>query len=101
VQLRDTTVVKQLERYLGDADRHARGNAAFVFVSLGDDRGFDAIRSILQDRSSPRPVGQGTMGNWTVEGQIASDRYYAAHLFGDLKDVRAVSILIPTIGSWS
>jgi HEAT repeat protein len=97
VRLRDTTTLKQLEHYLGDVDRHVRGNAAFVFASLGDDRGFDAIRSILQDRSSERPVGQGTMGNWTVEGQIASDRYYAAHLFGDLKDVRAVPILIPLL----
>jgi HEAT repeat protein len=42
-------------------------------------------------------MGQGTMGNWSVEGQIASDRYYAAHLFGDLKDVRAVPILIPLL----
>ena len=37
------------------------------------------------------------MGNWTMEGQIASDRYYAAHLFGDLKDVRAVPILLPLL----
>lgn len=97
VRLRDTFVLKQLEPYLGDADRHVRGNAAFIFASLGDDRGFDAIRSILQDRSTQRPVGQGTMGNWTMEGQIASDRYYAAHLLGDLKDVRAVPILLPLL----
>lgn len=97
VKLRDTSVLKQLEPYLLDADRHVRGNAAFVFASLGDERGFEAIRSILEDRSSQRPVGQGTMGNWTVEGQIESDRYYAAHLFGDLKDVRAVPILIPLL----
>lgn len=93
----DSSVLKQLEPLLVDADRHVRGNAAFVFASLGDERGFDAIRSILQDRSSQRPMGQGTLGNWTVEGQIASDRYYAAHLFGDLKDVRAVPILIPLL----
>ena len=98
VRLRDTTILKQLEPYLGDMDRHVRGNAAFVFASLGDDRGFDAICSILQDRSSPRPEGQGMPGgNWSVEAQITSDRYYAAHLFGDLKDVRAVPILIPLL----
>ena len=96
-QCRDTGVLRQLEPYLADADRHIRGNAAFVFASLADERGFDAIRSILQDRSSQRPMGQGTMGNWSLEGQIASDRYYAAHLFGDLKDVRAVPILIPLL----
>lgn len=98
VRLRDTTILKQLEPFLGDVDRHVRGNAAFVFASLGDDRGFAVIRSILQDRSSQRPEGQGMPGgNWSVEAQIASDRYYAAHLFGDLKDVRAVSILIPLL----
>jgi HEAT repeat protein len=32
-----------------------------------------------------------------VAAQIASDRYYAAHLFGDLKDSRAVPILIPLL----
>ncbi len=36
-------------------------------------------------------------GNWSVDAQIAADRYYAAHLFGDLKDVRAVAILIPLL----
>lgn len=97
VELRDTTILKPLEPYLADVDRHVRGNAAFVFASLGDDRGFDAMRAILQDCSTQRPEGQGTMGNWTVEAQIASDRYYAAHLFGDLKDVRAVPILIPLL----
>lgn len=97
VRLRDKSVLKQLEPCLVNADRHVRGNAAFVFASLGDERGFDTILSILQDRLSERPRGQGTMGNWSVEGQIASDRYYAARLFGDLKDVRAVPILIPLL----
>jgi HEAT repeat protein len=98
VRLRDKTVLKLLEPYLRDEDRHVRGNAAFVFASLGDDRGFDVIRAILQDRLSSRPEGQGMPGgNWTGEAQIASDRYYAAHLFGDLKDVRAVPILIPLL----
>lgn len=98
VRLRDTTILKQLEPYLGVVDRHVRGNAAFVFASLGNDRGFDVIRAILQDRSSQRPEGQGMPGgNWSVDAQIAADRYYAAHLFGDLKDVRAVAILIPLL----
>ena len=29
--------------------------------------------------------------------QIREDRYYAAHLFGDLRDVRAVPILVPLL----
>ena len=97
VKLHDKTVLDPLEPFLKDEDRHVRGNAAFVFAGLGDDRGFEVIRAILQDRSD-RLAGQGLPGgNWSVSAQIASDRYYAAHLFGDLKDTRAVPILIPLL----
>lgn len=93
----DRAVLEQLETYLKDEDRHVRGNAAFVFAALGDDRGFGVIASILKDRVD-RPEGQGMPGgNWSVPAQIASDRYYAAHLFGDLKDSRAVPLLIPLL----
>jgi hypothetical protein len=34
---------------------------------------------------------------YRVEAQIATDRYYAAHLLGDLKDPRAVPELIPLL----
>lgn len=97
VSLHDAIVLERLKTYLNDDDRHVRGNAAFVFAALGDDRGFEAISSILKDRSD-RPEGQGTPdGNWSAAAQISSDRYYAAHLFGDLKDARAVPILIPLL----
>jgi HEAT repeat protein len=93
----DPAVLAQLEPYLRDEDRHVRGNAAYVFAALGDDRGFEAIAAILKDRSA-RPEGQGRPGgNFSVSAQIANDRYYAAHLFGDLKDSRAVPILIPLL----
>ena len=93
----DRAVLEQLETYLKDEDRHVRGNAAFVFAASGYDRGFGVIASILKDRSD-RPEGQGIPGgNWSVPAQIASDRYYAAHLFGDLKDSRAVPILVPLL----
>ena len=36
-------------------------------------------------------------GNWTVQAQIRADRYYAAHLLGDLKDPRGVDVLIPLL----
>jgi len=36
-------------------------------------------------------------GRYHLEQQIRADRYYAAHLFGDLKDRRAVPILIPLL----
>ncbi|MGB7548634.1 MAG: HEAT repeat domain-containing protein [Terracidiphilus sp.] len=98
VKLHDMTVLKRLEPLLKDEDRHVRGNAAFVFAGLGDNRGFEVILAILQDRSSVRPETQGIpFGNWTLQGQIASDRYYAVHLLGDLKDARAVPILIPLL----
>jgi HEAT repeat protein len=96
VALQDTSVLRDLEPSLSNEDRHIRGNAAFIFVSLGDDRGFQAIKAILDDRSN-RPYGQGVPGNWTLHEQIRADRYYAAHLFGDLKDAKAVPILIPLL----
>jgi HEAT repeat protein len=98
VELRDKTVLESLEPFLRDEDRHVRGNAAFIFAGLGDGRGFEVIRAILADRSSDRAEGQGIpWGRWSLYGQIAADRYYAVHLFGDLKDARAVPILIPLL----
>ena len=97
VKTHDHAVLEQLEPCLMDRDRHVRGNAAFVFAALGDDRGFEVIARILKDRLD-RPEGQGIPGGgWSLSAQIASDRYYAAHLFGDLKDSRAVPILVPLL----
>lgn len=36
-------------------------------------------------------------GSSSARLQIRDDRYYAAHLFGDLRDARAVPILIPLL----
>jgi hypothetical protein len=96
VDLNDESVLPQLTDYLTNEDRHVRGNTAFIFARVGDDRGFQVLSEILEDRSE-RPKGQGVNGNWTLQAQIASDRYYAAHLFGDLKDSRGVPILIPLL----
>jgi hypothetical protein len=97
VDRRDTSVLPPLEPWLSHDDRHIRGNVAFVFAGLNDPRGFRIIADILTDRSD-RPPGQGISGGsgdgrYRVERQIAADRYYAAHLFGDLRDRRAVPIL--------
>ena len=35
-----------------------------------------------------------TAGNWSLQAQIREDRYYAAHLLGDLKDAQAVPVLV-------
>jgi hypothetical protein len=93
----DRDAIVELETWLTHDDRHLRGNAAVVIGWLGDPRGFNIIAEILADRS-PRPPGQGISGGkWSVQAQIRADRYYAAHLLGDLKDPRGVALLIPLL----
>ena len=101
VARRDLRVLPLLMAWLSHEDRHVRGNAAFVFGGLGDSRGLQVIVDILGDRSD-RPEGQGAVtassdGRFRVQRQIASDRYYAAHLLGDLRDSRAVTVLVPLL----
>jgi hypothetical protein len=100
-QRRDPSVLPSLTDWLTHEDRHIRGNTAFIFGSLGDPRGFTTISGILGDRSD-RPEGQGiptasSDGRYHVARQIAADRYYAAHLLGDLRDPRGVSVLVPLL----
>jgi HEAT repeat protein len=100
----DRRVLKDLEPWLSVEDRHLRGNAAFVFARLGDRRGFETLRFMLADYSY-RPEGQGIPGGsfnmeaaaWWLPSQIRADRYYAVHLFGKLKDRRAVAVLTPLL----
>ena len=98
VDRHDASVLPSLAGWLSHEDRHLRGNAAFIVAGLGDARGFQVITDILSDRSD-RPEGQGiptasSDGRYRVARQIAADRYYAAHLLGDLRDPRAVPILV-------
>jgi HEAT repeat protein len=103
-QLGDVRALQVLEPWLGHEDRHLRANAAFVYASLGDARGFETLRGILTDRSY-RPEGQGVPGGsfnpgqpqWWLPGQIRADRYYAVHLLGQLKSARAVEMLLPLL----
>src|SRR5579863_881954 len=98
VAANDTRVLPQLETWLTHKDRELRGNAAFIFARLGDPRGFDVIAAILDDRSEDRKVHIiSSGGQRNVQGQINQDRYYAAHLLGDLKDPRAIPILVPLL----
>ena len=91
-------VLPRLEPWVRYEDMRRRGNAAFVFARLGDDRGVQVIRAILEDRSSKRAVFEiDSAGHPSPARQIRADRYYAAHLFGDLKDLRAVPILVPLL----
>ena len=94
----DPRVLPRLESWLTHEDRHLRGNAAFLLSRLGDGRGFGVIVAILNDRSETREVHTiSSTGRPYVEGQIREDRYYAAHLLGDLKDARAIPILVPLL----
>ena len=93
VELHDASVLTRLEGWLTNDDRHLRGNAAFVFASLGDPRGLDVITAMLSD-ASERHQGQGIGGGlWSLAGQIGADRYYAVHLLGELRDARAIPVL--------
>ena len=98
VALHDKSVLPRLEPWIRCEDMRRRGNAAFVFASLGDDHGFQVIKAILEDRSPERAVFEmDSTGQPSPGLQIRADRYYAAHLFGDLRDARAVPILIPLL----
>lgn len=98
VALHDKNVLLRLEPWLRCEDMRRRGNAAFIFARLGDDRGFQTIVSILDDRSIKRAIeARDDTGEPSPKMQIRDDRYYAAHLLGDLKDKRAVPILIPLL----
>ena len=97
VAANNTNVLPELQSWLAHEERHLRGNAAFVFDGLGASRVFDVIAAILRDYSE-RWEGQGIPGGrWSIQGQIRADRYYAAHLLGDLKDPRAIPILVPLL----
>lgn len=95
VARRDASVLASLTDWLGHENRRTRGNVAFIFAGLGDPRGFQIITEILADRSD-RPVQPDERG--PVAQQIRSDRYYAGHLLGELRDPRAVPILIALLG---
>jgi len=101
VERGDQSVLPLLVPWLDHQDRHVRGNTALVFGGLGDPRGLQVISGILADRSD-RPEGQGMSGTssdgrYHVQQQVAADRYYAAHLLGDLRDPNGVSILVPLL----
>jgi HEAT repeat protein len=95
----DRRAIADLEAWLTHEDRHLRGNVALVLGRLGDPRGFDTIVQMLADRSErpPGQGGEGRSGGWSAQAQIRSDRYYAAHLLGLLKDPRGLDVLIPLL----
>jgi HEAT repeat protein len=106
--------LSSLEPWLAHEDRHVRGNVAYLFAKLGDGHGLATIEGILTDDSADRRVEwQGVSfsfaGNYeeamaaflrspaALRAQIKTDRYYAVHLLGKLRDRRAVDVLIPLL----
>jgi len=96
VDRHDLSVLPSLVDWLTNEDRHIRGNVAFIFAGLGDPRGLQVITDILTDRSDRPHPGVGG-GKRTLQAQIIQDRYYAVHLLGELRDPRAIPILIPLL----
>lgn len=92
----DESALSALESWLGNESRHERCIAAFVFAGLGNDRGLEVIVAVLNDESDRSDTGT-VAGNWSLWAQIRTDRYYAVHILGELKDKRAVPILIPLL----
>jgi hypothetical protein len=103
-----------LEPWLDHRDRHIRGNVAYLFAQVGDKRGLATLLEILADESPDRKVEwQGISFSYTgnadeamakflrspaaLRAQIVTDRYYAVHLLGKLRDKRAVETLIPLL----
>ena len=102
VTANDRSVLLRLEPWLRHKDRCLRGNAAYIFARLGDPRGFDVTVALLGDRSADREVHfvavnplTGLILGRSLPLQIRQDRYCAGHLLGELKDPRAIPILLP------
>ena len=97
VAAHDVNVLPKLESWLTHEDRHLRGNAAILYGARGDPRGFDVIVAILNDRSE-RAEAQGIPGGrWSPPGQIRGRPMLPAHLLVDMKDPRAIPILLPLL----
>lgn len=102
----DRSVLGALEGWLAHEDRHIRANVAFVFASFGDPRGLRTLEAIAKDRT-PRPWGQGVptapsnmSEGWQLRptaAQTKSDRYYAVHVLGALRDKGALRTLLPLL----
>jgi HEAT repeat protein len=92
----DKSALPALESWLSNEDRHERCVAAFVFAGLGNGRGLELIIAVLDDMSDRSDTGV-VSGNWSLQAQIRSDRYFAVHVLGELKDKRAVPILVPLL----
>jgi HEAT repeat protein len=116
VERADPRAPRMLESWLKHEDRHIRGNVGFIYAKFGDPRGLATIVGILDDYSGERRVEWqgGSLLSGTNESpeqamerflrspgalraQIKTDRYYAVHLLGELRDAHAVDVLLPLL----
>jgi hypothetical protein len=51
VALHDANVLSGLAGWLTNEDRRARGNPAFIFAEMGDDRGFEVMEGSVENRT--------------------------------------------------
>lgn len=87
-------IIPKMEKHLAETDRRRRCNAGLVLAGLGDKRGLAIIIRELEDKQ-PRPTDMiRSNGKPYPEGQIRTDRCYAAHVLGRLRDKEAVPVLI-------
>jgi HEAT repeat protein len=99
VALKDKRTVPAMLKLLKSQDRPERCNAGRVLAGLGNDQGLFAVIAELKDKK-PRPARDGGItsnGRPDTLGQMRQDRYYAAHVLGQIGDKRAVPALIEVL----
>jgi HEAT repeat protein len=117
VQRGDPRVLSVLQPWLKHDDRRIRGNVAYIFAEFGDARGLETLFEILDDISEQRTVRLDGIPSILMSTEesfeearervlkspaalrstIKSDRYYAVHLLGELRNPDAVEMLIPLL----
>ena len=91
IEAGDPRIVQEIEDLLSHKQRCRRCNAGVVLAGLGDERGLQAIVAELRD-TGPRAASE--VSPSSKSDPVASDRYYAVHVLGQLGDKRAVPILL-------
>src|SRR5207253_471205 len=62
-----------------------------------NDQGTIKLTSSSFNKGSSMGTARGSFRSPSLRRQLREDRYYAAHLLGDLKDPRAVPMLVPLL----
>ncbi len=97
ITLGDKSVVPEMLGILKAKDRRRRCNAGWVLAGLGDERGLAAVLAELKDVGERPTSRTRSDGKPDLKGQIVSDRYYAAHVLGQIGDRRSVPALIEVL----